>query len=131
MEHFPQMLYFYTLGLKSPSKGFIFLIISYFFGSFLWLYFFWESFLSDLFGLLVWPLSESEVKVKLLSRVLTLCDPMACSLPGSSVLGIFQARTLEWAAISFSTGSSQPRDQTRVSCIAGRCFYHLSHQGSL
>ena len=40
----------------------------------------------------------------------TLCDPMDGSLPGSSVHGIFQARILEWAAIFFSRGSSQPRD---------------------
>ena len=60
----------------------------------------------------------------------TLCDPMDCSLPGSSVHGIFQARTLEWVSISFSGGSSQPRDRTQVSCIVGRHFYHLSHQGS-
>ena len=45
----------------------------------------------------------------------TLCDPMDCSPPGSSVHGIFQARILEWVAISFSRVSSQPRDQTRVS----------------
>ena len=70
--------------------------------------------------------SESEVT----QSCPTLCDPMDCSLPGSSVHGIFQARILEWAAISFSKGSSQPRDQTQVSCIVGRCFYHLSHQGS-
>ena len=50
----------------------------------------------------------------------TLCDPMDCSLPGSLVRGIFQARVLEWVAISFSRGSSQPRDQTRVSLTAGR-----------
>ena len=43
---------------------------------------------------------------------LTLCDPMDCSLPGSSVHRIFQARVLEWVAISFSRGSSPPRDQT-------------------
>jgi len=49
---------------------------------------------------------------------LTLCDPMDCSPPGSSVNGIFQARTLEWVAISSSRGSSQPRDQTWVSCIS-------------
>ena len=42
--------------------------------------------------------------------------------PGSSVHGILQARTLEWVDISFSRGSSQPRDRTQVSCIAGRCF---------
>ena len=42
----------------------------------------------------------------------TLCDPMDCNLPSSSVHGIFQAIVLEWIAISFSRGSSQPRDQT-------------------
>ena len=52
----------------------------------------------------------------------TLCDPMGSSLPGTSVYGILQARILEWVAIPFSRGSSQPRDQTWVSCIAGRLF---------
>ena len=52
----------------------------------------------------------------------TLCNPINCSLPGSSIHGIFQARVLEWVAISFSRGSSQPRDQTQVSHIAGRHF---------
>ena len=51
-----------------------------------------------------------------------LCSSMDCSLPGSSVHGTFQARVLEWVAISFSRGSSQPRDRTQVSGIAGRCF---------
>ena len=49
-------------------------------------------------------------------------DPMDCSLPGSSVHGILQARVLEWVAISFSKGSSWPRDRTLVSHIAGRRF---------
>ena len=53
---------------------------------------------------------------------LTLCDPMDCSLPGSSIRGILRARVLEWVAISFSRRSSQPRDQTQVSCIVARCF---------
>ena len=53
---------------------------------------------------------------------LTLCDPMDCSLPGSSVHGIFQAMVLEWVAISFSRGSSRPRDRTQVFRIAGRRF---------
>ena len=53
---------------------------------------------------------------------LTLCQPMRCGLPGSSVCGIFQARILEWAVISFSRGSSQPRDLLQVSCITGRFF---------
>ena len=52
----------------------------------------------------------------------TLCDPVDCSLPGSSVHGILQARILEWVAIPFSRGSSQPRDWTWSSCIAGRHF---------
>ena len=43
----------------------------------------------------------------------TLCDPMDCSLPDSSVHGIFQARVLEWIAISFSKGSSQPEEKIR------------------
>ena len=52
----------------------------------------------------------------------TLCDSMDWSLPGSSVHGIFQARVLEQVAIPFSRGSSQPRDQTQVSCTAGGFF---------
>ena len=52
----------------------------------------------------------------------TLCDPMDCSPPGSSVHGILQARILEWVAISFSTGTSRPRDQTQDSYIAGEFF---------
>ena len=52
----------------------------------------------------------------------TLCDPMDCSPPGSSVHGILQARILEWVAISFSRRSSQPRDRTRISRIVGRRF---------
>ena len=47
---------------------------------------------------------------------------MDCSPPSSSVYGILQARILEWVAIQFSRGSSQPRDWTQVSCIAGRFF---------
>ena len=65
-------------------------------------------------------LSESESEVA--QSCPTLCDPMDCSLSGSSVHGIFQARVLEWVAVSFSTGSSQPRDRTQVSRIAGRHF---------
>ena len=62
--------------------------------------------------------SESEVA----QSCLTLCDPMDCSLPGSSIHGIFQARVLKWVAISFSRGSSQPMDWTLVSRIASRHF---------
>ena len=56
------------------------------------------------------------------SVVSTLCNPMDCRLSGSSVHGIFQARVLEWIAISFSRGSSQPRNRTQVPRIAGRRF---------
>ena len=57
-----------------------------------------------------------------LQSCLTLCDPMIGSLPGSSVHGILQARTLEWVAMPSSRGSSQSRDQTQISCIAGGFF---------
>ena len=64
------------------------------------------------------PRKEREVT----QLCLTLSDPMDCSPPGSCVRGIFQARLLEWVAISFSRESSPPRDRTQVSCIAGRRF---------
>ena len=53
---------------------------------------------------------------------LTLCNPMVCSPPESSVHGMFQARILEWVAMPTFTGSSQPRGQTQVFHIAGRFF---------
>ena len=60
------------------------------------------------------------VKVKCVSQpCLTLCYPVDCSPPGSFVHGILQARILGWVDIPFSRGSSWPRDQTRVSNIAG------------
>ena len=60
----------------------------------------------------------------------TLCIPMDCSPLGSSVHGIFQARILEWVSIPFSRESSRPRDQTWVSCIAGRSLTIWVHQGN-
>ena len=62
--------------------------------------------------------SESEVA----QSCPTLCDPMDCSLQGSSVHGILQARIPEWVTISFSRGSSWSGDRTWVSHITGRCF---------
>ena len=53
---------------------------------------------------------------------MTLCDPTDCSPPGSSVREILQATILEWVATPLSRGSSRPRDETWVSCIAGRFF---------
>ena len=67
-------------------------------------------------------LNWNELKVKVTQSFLTLCDPMDHSLPVSSVHGILQARILEWVAVPFSRGFSQPRDQTQVSRIAGRHF---------
>ena len=62
------------------------------------------------------------IVVKLLSCVQLFCNPMDCSPPVSSVCGILQARILEWVVIPFSRGSSQPRDRTQVSWIAGGFF---------
>ena len=62
------------------------------------------------------------VKVKITQSCPTLCHTMDCSLPGSSVHEILQARILEWVAVPFSRGSSQPGGRTRVSRIAGRFF---------
>ena len=65
------------------------------------------------------------VLAKLLQLCLTLCDPMDCSLPGSSVHGILQARILEPVALPSSRGPSWPRNQTPISCSsysAGRFF---------
>ena len=59
----------------------------------------------------------SACKEKLLQSCLTLCSPMDCSLPGSSVHGILQARILEWVAMPSSRGSFQPRDQTCISSV--------------
>ena len=73
-----------------------------------------ECFRTLIFWELLFTAAELSVEVKVLvpQSCLTLCDPMDCSLPGSSVHGIFQARILVWVAIPFSRVSSQFRDQT-------------------
>ena len=63
-----------------------------------------------------------EVEVLVAQSCQTLCDPMDCSLPGSSVHGILQVRISEWVSISFSRRSFWPWDWTQVACIAGRFF---------
>ena len=75
--------------------------------------------------------NKPEIVILVAQSCLTLCDPVDCSLPGSSVRGIFEARILEWVAIPFSRGSSQPRNQTQISHTAGRLFYCLSYQGPI
>ena len=62
---------------------------------------------------------------------LTLCNPVDCSPPGSSVHGIFQAKILEWVAISCCRGSSQPRDQIAPPTLAGRFFTTSTTWGAL
>ena len=65
---------------------------------------------------------EKESEVLVTQSCLTLCNPIDCSSPGSSVHGISQARMLKWVAISSSRGSSRPRDQIRIPHLAGRFF---------
>ena len=67
-------------------------------------------------------------KIRLTQSCPTLCDPVDCSPPDSSVHGNLQARILEWVAIPFSRGSSQPGNLGLLHCR--RILYHLSHQGS-
>ena len=76
-------------------------------------------------SLLVWVLHQHTCSdtVCVCSVCLTLCDPVDCSPPGSSVHGMLQARALEWSAISFSKGSSPPRDQIHASRIGRRILY--------
>ena len=69
-----------------------------------------------------WRSSKRESESEIALSYSTLCDPMDRSLPDSSIHGIFQARTLEQVAISFTRRSSRPRDWTLVSGIVGRCF---------
>ena len=70
------------------------------------------------------------VRPQSLQFYLTLCNPMECSPPGSSVHGIFQARILEWGMISYSRGSSQPRDPTCISWNSRWILYHKHLLGS-
>ena len=91
-----------------------------------WLSGSWRSFLYSfsVYSCHLFLISSASVseKSEATQSCLTLCDPMDCSLPGSFIHGIFQARVLEWVAISFSRGSSWPRDWTQVSLIESRCF---------
>ena len=74
-----------------------------------------------------WELFCMCVCVLVAQSCLTLCDPMDCSPPGSSVHGILQARILEWVAILFSRNSSQHRGRTHVFCTGRWILYHMSH----
>ena len=77
---------------------------------------------------LFWPCVQSCSVTQL---CLPFCEPIACSSPGSSVHGIFQVRILDWIAITYSRGSSLPRDQTCISCIScidRQFLYHCASQ---
>ena len=83
----------------------------------------WEPWLSGLTSLVSFFSSVKWVVCCLVTKTCpTLCDSVDYSPSGSSVHGIFQARIPKWVAFSFSRGSSQPRDQTHISCIADRFF---------
>ena len=70
----------------------------------------------------IWFPFQRKYEVLVVQSCPTLYNPMNCSLEGSSVHGILQARILEWVAVAFSRGSSQLRNRTQISCIAGRLF---------
>ena len=88
-----------------------------------------------------WHLWKTHMLCLVIQSCPTLCDPMDGSLPGPSVRGILQARILEWVAVLSFRGSSQPRDQTQVSRVAGGFFtlwatreahkQHLIQQGKI
>ena len=84
----------------------------------------------------LWAWYQQVCVPKLLQLCLTLCDPMDCSPPGSSVHGILRARILEWVVIPFSKGSSQPRESSwprnptlSISCIGRWVLYQWCHLG--
>ena len=85
-----------------------------------WAYILWLCVQTDVCYISTWYKRQYESESEVAQPCPTLCDPTDVILPGSEIHGIFQARILEWAAISFSRGSSQPRDRTRVSCVADR-----------
>ena len=93
----------------------------------------WSLNLSCIFGLSQMEMSSSLLQCQnsmfmcLCAQLYpTLCKPMDYNPPGSSVFGIFEARILEWVAISFSRGSSWPRDQTHVSCVSSIASGHFT-----
>ena len=79
----------------------------------------WEEVKTVSSSILVRGRPRSQRSQSVSRSVVSLCDPMDCSSPGSSVHGILQARILDRVAILFSRGSSWPKDRTQVSCFAG------------
>ena len=105
------------------SRGFVF-ICSF---NFIYLYFYWSKVGLRCCVRLWYTANWFSVYICVcvcmcVQSCLTLCDPVDCYLPGSSVHGISQKRTLEWIAVSYSRGLSRPRDQSHISCLASRFF---------
>ena len=92
--------------------------------SWLWVWTFWHTIIHSKNPIYL------KMKVLVVQLCLTLFDPRDCSLPGSSVHGIFQARTLKWVAISFSRGIFQTQGSNQGLQYCRQILYHLSHQGS-
>ena len=87
----------------------------------------WLSDFHSSFRIINIDIEHTCMHAKLLQLCPTLCNTMDCSLPGSSVHGILQARILEWVAMPAFRGSARPRDQTRVSyvsCISRQVLYY-------
>ena len=85
----------------------------------------WQYSLNDTFLYLdPWKINYAFIQlwIYIENIIKTLCDPMDCHLPGSPVHGILQTKIVEWIAYPFSRASSQCRDRTQVSCIAGGFF---------
>ena len=80
---------------------------------------------------LLGTLSSMKVKVLVTQSCPTLCNPMDCSLPGSSVHGILQTRILEWVTMPFSRGIFLTQELNLSLPHCRQILYHLSHQGSL
>ena len=122
IKNFVSLIFFYCFLFSILLKFFLLcLLLPSFY--LLWIYFAFLFYVlklgARLFTYKKWLLC---VCVLVAQSCPTLCDSMICSPPGFSVHGILQARILEWIAIPFSRGTSQPRNQTLVSCIAGRFF---------
>ena len=90
----------------------------------LWVWTFWHTIIHSKNPIYL------KMKVLVVQLCLTIFDPRDCSLPGSSVHGIFQASTLKWVAISFSRGIFQTQGSNLGLPHCRQILYHLSHQGS-
>ena len=121
-KHAQCMLLLFLIMLTSIKKQLICCIVVLIIWDFLPVWLSHLQLLMTLFALFLFLPSIISPGLLLFSQVWRFHNPIDCSLPGSSVHGISQARILEWIAISFSRGSSWPRNQTWVSCIAGGFF---------